>query len=60
MSTQEAKAAYDAGRAAFARGEPTAANPYRPARVHPLHPQDPHQMMLAALWLRGWQKDRPA
>lgn len=59
MSVQEAKAAYDAGRAAFARGETPAANPYRPAKVHPLEQIDPHQQVLAAVWLRGWQKDRP-
>lgn len=60
MSTQEFKSAYAAGRAAFAKGEPSTTNPYRLARVHPLDPPpDPHTAMLAAVWLRGWQKDIP-
>ena len=60
MTTQEFKSAYDAGRAAFNRGEPTTANPFRPVRVHPLDPPpDPHTSMLAAVWLRGWQKNIP-
>ena len=56
MSAQEFKAAHDAGRAAFARREPTSSNPYRPERVHPLEPLPEHQALLAAMWLRGWQK----
>lgn len=61
MSAQEFKAAYDAGRAAARRGDPTAWNPHRLERVHPLDPPpDPHQSMLAAVWLRGWQKEAHA
>lgn len=57
VSAQEFKSAFDAGRAAFRRGEPTTANPHRLERVHPMAPPpDPHQTMLAAVWLRGWQK----
>ena len=57
MTAQEYKAAFAAGRSAFARREPTTANPYRPGRVHPLDPPpDPHKTLMAAMWLRGWQK----
>lgn len=62
MSAAELRGAYNAGQAAFARGEGPADNPYQPERVHPLVEADPHQTTLAALWLRGWQaaSDRKA
>lgn len=61
VTAQEFKAAFDAGRAAFAAEQPTSTNPYRPERVHPLDPPPAQrQTVLAATWLRGWRKDMPA
>jgi len=57
---RELKAAFEAGRAAFAKGRPPTENPYRRTSVHPTDPApDTGQAVLAMVWLRGWQKDRP-
>jgi len=56
MKHPEYRQAFEAGMNACKAGEPVAANPYRPRRVHFLADlPGPKQTALARLWLRGWQ-----
>ncbi|WP_280439020.1 hypothetical protein [Nocardia cyriacigeorgica] len=63
MSRAEYVDARAAGYAAFHAGEPTTANPYAPAIPRPVDGTDlaednPKAVVLARLWLAGWQRGR--